>query len=44
MPAARKDEITSILKEQIRRFDYDLEMKEVGVVVEEDERASLANS
>jgi F-type H+-transporting ATPase subunit alpha len=34
VPAARKDEITSILKEQIRRFDYDLTMKEVGVVVE----------
>ena len=34
MPGTRKDEITSILKEQIKAFDYDLEMKEVGVVVE----------
>ena len=30
----RKDEITAILKEQIKRLDYDLEMQEVGVVVE----------
>jgi F-type H+-transporting ATPase subunit alpha len=30
----RKDEISAILKEQIRGFDYDLEMNEVGVVVE----------
>ena len=30
----RKDEISAILKEQIRGFDYDLEMREVGVVVE----------
>ncbi len=34
MPGTRKDEISSILKEQIKAFDYDLEMKEVGVVVE----------
>lgn len=31
---ARKDEITAILKEQIKGFEYDLEMEEVGVVVE----------
>jgi len=30
----RKDEITAILKEQIKGFRYDLEMLEVGVVVE----------
>jgi len=30
----RKDEITAILKEQIKGLDYDLEMQEVGVVVE----------
>jgi len=30
----RKDEITAILKEQIKGFRYDLEMQEVGVVVE----------
>jgi F-type H+/Na+-transporting ATPase subunit alpha len=30
----RKDEITAILKEQIKGLEYDLEMKEVGVVVE----------
>jgi len=34
VPATRKDEISSILKEQIKAFDYDLEMKEIGVVVE----------
>ncbi len=34
MPVMRKDEISAILKEQIRGFDYDLEMNEVGVVVE----------
>jgi F-type H+-transporting ATPase subunit alpha len=34
MATTRKDEITSILKEQIRGFRYDLEMQEVGVVVE----------
>jgi F-type H+-transporting ATPase subunit alpha len=34
MSTTRKDEITSILKEQIRGFRYDLEMQEVGVVVE----------
>ncbi len=34
MATARKDEISAILKEQIRGFEYDLEMKEVGVVVE----------
>jgi len=32
--ATRKDEITAILKEQIKGFRYDLEMQEVGVVVE----------
>jgi len=31
---ARKDEITAILKEQIKGLKYDLEMQEVGVVVE----------
>jgi len=30
----RKDEITAILKEQIKGLDYDLEMQEVGIVVE----------
>jgi len=30
----RKDEITAILKEQIKGLKYDLEMQEVGVVVE----------
>jgi len=30
----RKDEITAILKEQIKGLNYDLEMQEVGVVVE----------
>ena len=34
MAATRKDEITAILKEQIKGFRYDLEMQEVGVVVE----------
>lgn len=34
MATARKDEISAILKEQIRGFEYDLEMEEVGVVVE----------
>ncbi|HDL85746.1 MAG TPA: F0F1 ATP synthase subunit alpha, partial [Candidatus Acetothermia bacterium] len=32
--AARKDEISAILKEQIKGFQYDLDMNEVGVVVE----------
>jgi F-type H+/Na+-transporting ATPase subunit alpha len=32
--AARKDEITTILKEQIKGLKYDLEMQETGVVVE----------
>ena len=32
--AARKDEISAILKEQIKGFRYDLDMNEVGVVVE----------
>jgi len=32
--ATRKDEITAILKEQIKGLDFDLEMTEVGVVVE----------
>lgn len=32
--ATRKDEITAILKQQISGFRYDLEMQEVGVVVE----------
>jgi len=31
---ARKDEITAILKQQIKGLKYDLEMQEVGVVVE----------
>jgi len=30
----RKDEITAILKEQIKGLQYDLEMQEVGIVVE----------
>lgn len=34
MATTRKDEITAILKQQIRGFRYDLEMQEVGVVVE----------
>ena len=34
MATARKDEISAILKEQIKGFEYDLEMEEVGVVVE----------
>ena len=34
MTGARKDEITAILKEQIKGLKYDLEMQEVGVVVE----------
>ena len=34
MTTARKDEISAILKEQIKGFEYDLEMEEVGVVVE----------
>ena len=34
MTGTRKDEITAILKEQIKGLEYDLEMKEVGVVVE----------
>ncbi len=34
MTGTRKDEITAILKEQIKGFRYDLEMQEVGVVVE----------
>lgn len=34
MAATRKDEISAILKEQIKGFHYDLEMEEVGVVVE----------
>jgi len=32
--ATRKDEITAILKEQLKGLQYDLEMQEVGVVVE----------
>jgi F-type H+-transporting ATPase subunit alpha len=32
--ATRKDEISAILKEQIKGFHYDLDMREVGVVVE----------
>jgi len=32
--APRKDEISAILKEQIKGFNYDLDMSEVGVVVE----------
>ena len=34
MTGTRKDEITAILKEQIKGLKYDLEMQEVGVVVE----------
>jgi len=34
LATTRKDEITAILKEQIKGFRYDLEMEEVGVVVE----------
>ena len=34
MTGTRKDEITAILKEQIKGLRYDLEMQEVGVVVE----------
>ena len=34
MPTTRKDEITAILKEQLKGLEYDLEMQEVGVVVE----------
>ena len=34
MSAPRKDEISAILKEQIKGFNYDLDMSEVGVVVE----------
>lgn len=34
MTGARKDEITAILKQQIKGLKYDLEMQEVGVVVE----------
>ena len=34
MTGTRKDEITAILKEQIKGLNYDLEMQEVGVVVE----------
>ena len=34
MAATRRDEISAILKEQIKGFRYDLEMEEVGVVVE----------
>ena len=34
MAAKRKDEISAILKEQIRGFEHDLQMSEVGVVVE----------
>jgi len=34
MATTRKDEITAILKEQLKGFRYDLQMKEVGVVVE----------
>ncbi len=34
MSATRKDEISAILKEQIKGFHYDLDMREVGVVVE----------
>jgi len=31
---ARRDEISAILKQQIKGFEYDLDMNEVGVVVE----------
>ena len=34
MTGARRDEITAILKQQIKGLKYDLEMQEVGVVVE----------
>ena len=34
MAGKRRDEISAILKEQIRGFAHDLEMREVGVVVE----------
>ncbi len=34
MATTRKDEITAILKEQLKGLEYDLEMQEVGVVVE----------
>ena len=34
MATTRKDEITAILKEQIKGLQYDLEMREVGIVVE----------
>lgn len=34
MSAPRKDEISAILKEQIKGFQYDLDMSEIGVVVE----------
>ena len=34
MAGTRKDEISAILKEQIKGFEYDLQMREVGVVVE----------
>ncbi|MEW5825276.1 MAG: F0F1 ATP synthase subunit alpha [Candidatus Bipolaricaulota bacterium] len=34
MTSTRRDEITSLLEQQIRGFQYDLEMQEVGVVVE----------
>lgn len=34
MTGTRKDEITAILKQQIKGLKYDLEMQEVGVVVE----------
>lgn len=34
MTGTRKDEITAILKEQIKGLHYDLEMQEVGVVAE----------
>lgn len=34
MSAPRKDEISAILKEQIKGFRYDLDMSEIGVVVE----------
>ena len=34
MATTRKDEISAILKEQIKGFQYDLQMEEVGVVVE----------
>ncbi|MEA3356119.1 MAG: F0F1 ATP synthase subunit alpha, partial [Candidatus Bipolaricaulota bacterium] len=34
MPTTRKNEISAILKQQIKQLDYDLEMNEVGVVAE----------